>query len=131
MNKSLLARVRQWTILVATALSLALWPAVSAPFALGVFVTAIWAAAGLYVLEKLLRAAVVPPGAPRNGYTVLLWGLAKVGIYALTIPVLIYRPFPAVSHAVGFTLLMVVMAVFGARARADEIAHATGRGEDG
>ena len=130
-DKSLLARVRLWTILVATACSLALWLAVSTSFALGVFITALWATAGLFVLEKLLRAAILPPDVPRNGFAVILWGLAKIGLYALAVPVLIYRPFPALSHAVGFTLLMVVLTGCGARARAAEIAMTTGRGEDG
>ena len=95
------------------------------------FFTALWAVAGLFVLEKLLRAAVVPPGAPRNQFAVFIWGFAKLAVYGLTVPVLIYRPFPALSHAVGFTLLMVVLVALGARARAAEIVLATGRGEDG
>ena len=131
MNQSLLARVRLWTILVALMCSLATWSTVSSAFAQGVFITALWAAVGLFVLEKLLRAAVVPPGAPRNQFAVFIWGFAKLAVYGLTVPVLLLRPFPALSHAVGFTLLMVVLVVFGARARSEEIAQATGRGDDG
>ena len=63
----------------------------------------------------------MPPGAPRNGFAVVLWIAAKVGLYGIAIWVLFSQPFPALSHAVGFTLLMVVLVTLGARSRADEI----------
>jgi len=83
--------------------------------------TALWAVAGFWALEGLLRTAAVPPGAPRNGFAVVLWIAAKVGLYGIAIWVLFSQPFPALSHAVGFTLLMVVLVTLGARSRADEI----------
>ena len=121
MTESLLAQVRLWTILVALPVAGVCWLAVSGPFALGVFCTALWAAAGFYVLEKLLRAAVVPPGTPRNGFAVFLWFLAKLAIYAIAVWVLFSRPLPGISHAVGFTLQMVVLVAIGARSRSAEI----------
>lgn len=128
MTESLLARIRIWTILVAVFVALICWVAVSALFAWGVLATALWAVAGFFILEKLLRAVVVPPGAPRNGFAVALWLAAKLAIYALAIWVLFSRPFPALSHAVGFTLLMVALIALGARARAAEIRSlATGK----
>ena len=121
MNESLLARVRFWTILVSLPAAGACWLGVSGHFALGVLLTALWAVAGFYVLEKLLRAAVVPPGAPRNGFAVFLWLMAKMAIYAIAVWVLFSRPFPGLSHAVGFTLQMVVLVALGARVRSAEI----------
>ena len=94
---------------------------VSTHFALGVFLTALWAAAGLLALEKLLRCAVLPPGEPRNVFAMFLWGFAKLAIYAIAVWVLFFRPFPPLSHAVGFTLMMIVLVVVGARARDMEI----------
>ena len=121
MAQNVLARVQIWTILLALALSAVLAFTVSPRFALGVFLTALWAAAGLFALEKLLRSAVLPPGEPRNVFSMFLWGFAKLAVYGIAVWVLFSRPFPAISHAVGFTLMMVVLAVVGARARDEEI----------
>jgi hypothetical protein len=121
LTQNLLARVQLWTIFLALALSIALAFLVSPAFALGVFLTALWAAAGLFALEKLLRSAVLPPGEPRNIFAIFLWGFAKLAIYGLAAWVLFSRPLPTLSHAVGFTLMMVVLVVLGARARDREI----------
>ena len=121
MPQNVLARVQIWTIFLAMALSVALFFAVSPLFALGVLLTALWAAAGLFALEKLLRCAVLPPGEPRNVFAVFLWGFAKLAVYGIAVWVLFSRPFPTLSHAVGFTLMMVVLVVVGARARDAEI----------
>jgi hypothetical protein len=121
MSQNVLARVQLWTILLALALSAVLGFVVSTQFALGVFLTALWAAAGLFVLEKLLRCAILPPGEPRNVFAVFLWGFAKLAVYGIAVWVLFSRPFPSISHAVGFTLMMVVLVVVGARARDEEI----------
>jgi len=121
LSQNLLARVQLWTIVLALALSAVLGFVVSVDFALGVFLTALWAVAGLFALEKLLRSAVLPPGQPRNIFAVFLWGFAKVAVYGIAVWVLFSRPFPGLSHAVGFTLMMVVLVVTGARARDVEI----------
>ncbi len=131
MNQSLLARVQLWTILLALAAGVVLALSGSRVFAMGAVLTALWAVAGLRVSEGLLRSAVVPPGQPRNIFAIILWGLAKLSIYGLAIWVLFSRPFPAVSHAAGFTLLMVVLVVLGAQSRGTEIRQGTQRGADG
>jgi len=120
LNESLLARVRLWTILLALPVAGACWPLLSGMFALGLIVTALWAVAGFYILERLLRAAVVPPGTPRNGFAVFLWLMGKLAVYGLAVWVLFSRPFPALSHATGLTLLIAVLVVQGARARSRE-----------
>jgi len=121
LSQNLLARVQLWTIILALALSAVLVFVISPEFALGVFLTALWAVAGLFALEKLLRSAVLPPGEPRNVFAIILWGLAKLAVYGIAAWVLFSRPFPTLSHAVGFTLMMVVLVVVGARARDVEI----------
>ncbi len=131
MIQNVLARAQLWTIFLALALSAVLGFLISPAFALGVFLTALWAAAGLFALEKLLRSAVLPPGEPRNIFAIFLWGFAKLAIYGIAVWVLFSRPLPPLSHAVGFTLMMVVLVVVGARARDVEIRNlkqmATGR----
>lgn len=119
MNKSLLARVRIWTILIASVAALVAWYAISLNFAAGLFLTALWAVAGLMALEGILRSSVVPPGTPKKEFSTVIWVLAKIAVYGLAVWVLFSRPFPAVSHAVGFTLLMVTLVVVGAQSQTD------------
>ncbi len=109
------------SLVIALALTAVLWGTVGPAFAKGTLATALWAAAGFWALEGLLRSAAVPRGTPRNGFAVTLWIAAKVGLYGIAIWVLFSQPFPALSYAVGFTLLMVVLVVVGARSRADDI----------
>jgi len=130
LDKSLLAQVRIWTILIALVGALVAWFAVSFDFAAGLFLTALWAVAGLMSLEGVLRSAVVPPGTPRNGFVVFLWVLAKIAVYGLALWVLFSRPFPAISHAVGFTLLMATLVGVGARSRSKEIRQTNRRDDD-
>ncbi len=125
MSQNVLAKVQLWTILIALPLAVGLWLAISFDFGAGVFLTAMWAVAGFRALEGLLRAAIVPEGAPRNEFAIGLWLLAKLAVYGIAVWVLFSRPFPAISHAVGFTILMVVLVVVGARHRAEEIRLAT------
>ncbi len=121
LNESLLARVRLWTILLALPTAGVCWLLLSGSFALGVFLTALWAVTGFFILERLLKAAVVEPGAARNGFAVFLWLMAKLAVYGLAIWVLFSRPFPAMSHVAGLTLLIAVLTVMGARARSRQI----------
>ncbi len=121
MNEPLLSRVRLWTIILSLPVSAVCGLFISWTFALGVFLTALWAVAGFFVLERLLRLAVVPPGTPRNGFLIFLLLIAKLGIYGLAIWVLFSRQFPGMSHVAGLTLMMVVLVALGARVRSQEI----------
>ena len=111
MSQTPLDPPRRVTIFVAAAVSLATWRMVSADFALGVFLTALWAIIGFRALEGLLRAGVKPPGQAKDERGLWVWGAVKVVVYGLAIWVLFSRPFPPLSHAVGFTLMMVVLVV--------------------
>ena len=130
MPENLLARVYLWTILVALVCGLVSWFAISFDFALGLFITAVWAVAGFRALEGVLRSVVVPPGTPRNVFAIILWFMAKLAVYGMAVWVLFSRPFPPISHAVGFTLMLVVLVALGAQARSAEIRQSTARGDD-
>ncbi len=131
MNEAILKRARLWTVAAGALLSLVCLFAVSFRFAAGLLVTAIWAAAGFYVLERLLRAVVVPPGTPRHGLAALGWGAAKLAIYGLAVAALIERPFPPVSHLIGFSLLLVALVAAGVSARPRDGGQPLRRGDDG
>jgi len=133
MTHSLLARVRIWTTLIAAVAGVVFWFLHSPGFGLGVFVTALWAVAGFYALEKVLKQAALPPGTPKNVFAIGIWIVAKLAIYAVAIWVLFSRPLPVFSHVVGFSILMVVLVVLGASARAQEInklRQSNGQGDD-
>lgn len=133
MNPNLLQRARVATLVLAAVLAVPLGLLISWSFAAGVAATAVWAVAGFWCLEKLLRAAVVPPGTPRNIFEIVLWGVAKLAVYGVAIWVLLVRPFPAVSHFVGLTLLLAVLVVLGAlqHPRSARSQQPVRRGEDG
>jgi hypothetical protein len=116
--------------LIALVAALVGWFAVSLNFAAGIFLTAVWAVAGLMALEGILLSAVVPPGSARNGFAIILWVLAKLAVYGLAVWVLFSRPFPAVSHAVGFTIMMIVLVGVGAKARSEEIRQLNRQDDD-
>jgi hypothetical protein len=130
-NEAILKKTRLWTIVVAAGVSLIVWLTVSVHFAAGVFVTALWAVVGFWALDRLLRAALVPPGSRRNIFAVIAWGVAKLTIYGLAIWALLARPFPAISHVIGFTLLLVVLVVIGITAMPRGISQPARRGDDG
>ena len=120
-------------MLTAAIAAVVLWFAHSPGFGLGVFLTALWAVTGFYALERLLREAAVPPGTPRNGFAIVIWGFVKLAVYGLAVWVLFSRPFPVMSHLVGFTILMVFLVILGASARArqiNELRQSTGQGDD-
>jgi len=130
LSQNVLAKVQLWTILIALPLAVGLWLGISFRFGAGVFLTALWAVAGFRALEGLLRAAIVPEGTPRNEFGIILWLVAKLAVYAIAVWVLFFRPFPAISHAIGFTVLMVILVAVGARHRAAEIRLATAAKSD-
>jgi hypothetical protein len=132
-NRNILQRTRIVTLVLAAVLAVVLGLLVSWDFAAGVLVTAVWAVAGFWILERLLRASVLPPGTPRNVFAIVLWGAAKLAIYAVAVWVLFVRPFPALSHIVGLTLLLVVLVVQGAMLYPRHAQHQqpVRRGEDG
>jgi len=131
-NLSLLGQARLWTVAAGAIAVPLLGLLVSWPFALGCAVTIVWAVLGFWVLEKLMRAFVVPPGTPRNVFAVILWSMLKLGVYAVAIWVLIVRAFPPVSHIVGVTILLVVLVALGA-AKSPHLTRQmpARRGEDG
>lgn len=133
MTNSLLARVRIWTTIIAAVAGIVFWFLQSPRFGLGVFLTALWAVAGFYALEKVLKQAALPPGTPKNVFAIAIWTIAKLAIYAIAVWVLFSRPLPVFSHVVGFSIMMVVLVVLGASARAQEInklRQSNGQGDD-
>lgn len=123
MGQKILAQVQLWTIFLALPLAIVLGLVESFNFGVGVFLTALWAVAGLRALEGLIRTGLRPKGVPKNRFEIILWVLAKIAVYAIAVWVMFTRPVPPTSHFIGFSLMMLVLIVVGARTRAKEIRH--------
>lgn len=130
MNEAILQRTRLWTLASAGGLALLLGLLISPLFGMGLFVTSLWAVAGFWILEKLLRAALVPQGRPRRGFEVALWGAAKLALYGLAIWAVLAANFPPASILVGFSLLLAVLVVVGVASAPRRDRRPAARGED-
>ncbi len=131
MNATVLSRARIWTLVAAVLLAGGLWPATTGRFALGVLLTAGWAVASFWLLEGLMRRALVPPGTPRATGRIVLLATGKFLLYGVALWVLWARAFPPVSHLIGFSLLLVVLVAVAATARRSAPpARPQPRGED-
>lgn len=131
MNTTVLGRARLWTLIAAVVLGAGLWPATSLRFALGVLLTAAWAAGGFWLLETLLRCVLVPPGRPRATGRIVLVAAGKVLLYGVAVWALWVRAFPPVSLLIGFSLLLVALVVVSTTVRRSAPpARPQPRGED-
>jgi len=127
----ILQKTRWWTLLCAVVISLIFGFTFSLEFAAGFFVTVLWAVTGFWVLERLLRAVVVPPGTRRNKWITGSWLAAKLALYALAIWGLFQEQFPVMSHVLGLTLLLVVLVTAGIFAGQASASQPAQRGDDG
>jgi hypothetical protein len=82
-------------------------------FALGILGSALWAVAGFTLVEWLVRAALLPPGAPRPRGRIALLVAAKLVLYALAAWVLLAGLIPPLSCVLGFSLLLLALVVVG------------------
>ena len=124
---AILARTRRWTAALAL-LAAGVARLLGAPwdFALGILGTALWAVAGFTLIEWLVRAALLPPGAPRPRGRIALLILAKLALYALAAWVLLAGLIPPLSSVLGFSLLLLALVVVGLVAGQDLRAAAGG-----
>ena len=131
MTRAILTRTRTWTLATGLVTAVATGFLLGWDFGAGVLATAIWAVAGFWSLEGLFRSALVAPGTPRNVFAIIIWAFVKLTVYALAVWVLIMRPFPPLSHAVGLTLLLVVLVIQGAIVFPRQAQPPARRGENG
>ncbi len=111
MSTPILKRTRLWTTAAAVAIALALNTRMDLIFVIGFLGSAIWAVLSFWVVEAIMRFALVPPGSPRNGVAIARLVVAKVALYGLAFWVLLAGIVPPTSCALGFSLLLVVLVV--------------------
>lgn len=113
MKSPILKRTRMWTLAAAVAVALVLNTRFETRFVMGFLGSAVWAVLSFWVVEVLMRVALVPPGTPRNGGKVARLIAAKAALYAVALWVLLTGQVPPVSCILGFSLLLCVLVVVG------------------
>ena len=119
MDRRLLRRAQYGTLaggVIAGAVTVAI---ASLAHGIGVLAGAAWSALNLRVLEGLISVAVLPRDASRDVVQILIWGIAKLGVYGLAFWILIVRPFPAIGMVVGLTIMLVALVLSGLTTRSD------------
>jgi hypothetical protein len=110
---SILARTRRWTLAAAAAGTAVMFLAATPRAALSFLGAALWGVAGFWLLERLVRSALIPPGKPRDRRALLLLMAGKAALYAVGIGVLLSGVASLQACALGFSLLLVMLVVVG------------------
>lgn len=110
---SILARTRRWTLAAAAAGTAVMFLAATPRAALSFLGAALWGVAGFWLLERLVRSALIPPGKPRDRRALLLLMAGKAALYAAGIWVLLSGVASLQACALGFSLLLVMLVVVG------------------
>ncbi|MBU0741241.1 hypothetical protein KKG45_10795 [bacterium] len=111
MNSTVLRKARLWTLAAATVISLVLGRLTDARFALGFLGSAAWAVIGFWLVEALIRRALVPPAVGRNRGAIALLVAGKLALYALALWILLSGIAPAMSCLYGFSLILIVLVI--------------------
>ncbi len=110
---SILARTRRWTLAAAAAGTAVMFLAATPRAALSFLGAALWGVVGFWLLERLVRLALVPAGEPRDRRALLLLMAGKAALYAAGIWVLLSGVASLQACALGFSLLLVMLVVVG------------------
>lgn len=119
MRGSLPARTRLWTLVCALAAFLPVRRLWGPGFATDFLAAALWATAGFWLVEALVRRALAPPAQRAGRGAIALLVLAKLAWYALAGWALLTRRVSAPGCLAGFTLLLLVLVVAGTAARSN------------
>lgn len=115
MNAPILKSTRRWTLvtaLVAAGVMRTVFrETLGTEFVLSFLGSALWAVLSFWVVEGLVRHALVPPGTPRATGTIVRLVAAKVVLYALALWVLLSGHASPMGCILGFSLLLIVLVV--------------------
>lgn len=113
MSSSVPRKARLWTLAAAVVIALGLSRFTDTRFVLGFLGSAVWAVTGFWVVEALVRQALVPSSGTRNRGAIVLLVAGKVALYALALWVLLAGIAPAMSCLYGFSLMLIVLVITG------------------
>lgn len=109
----ILARARRWTLAAAAAGAAVMFLVATPRSALSFLGAAVWGIAGFWMIERLIRLALVPPGGTRDRRALVGLLLGKAALYALAAWALMSGAAEPKASALGFSLLLVVLVVVG------------------
>jgi hypothetical protein len=110
-NATILVRARQWTLVAAVVIAVALSRLTDTRFALGFLGSAIWTVIGFWLVEALVRQALVPAATGRNRGAITLLVAGKVALYALALWILLSGIVPTMSCIYGVSLILLVLVI--------------------
>ena len=113
MNSSVPRKARLWTLAAAVVIALGLVRFTDTRFALGFLGSAAWAVTGFWLVEALVRQALVPSTGTRNRGAIALLVAGKLALYALALWALLVGIAPAMSCLYGFSLMLIVLVITG------------------
>ncbi len=111
MNSTLLGKVRLWTVLSALVITAGLFRFVEARFAFGFLGSAVWTVIGFWLVEALIRHALLPTSAGRDRRAIVLLGTGKVALYAAAMWIVLNGVAPAMSYIYGVSLILIVLVI--------------------
>jgi hypothetical protein len=113
MKRTIPELARLMTIAVAVPVSMVLWYLDNHYSALVFLITAIWSILSFWVLEGLIKSALLAPGKKRNIKAILLLASAKIALYAVALWAIFAAKLPPYACIAGFSLLMMSIVVSG------------------
>ena len=111
MNSTILGKARLWTLVSAFVIAAGLVPLADARFALGFLGSAVWAVLSFWLVEALVRRALLPREAGRDKRVIAGLVAAKFALYATATWVLIEGHAPAMSCIYGVSLILIVLVI--------------------
>jgi len=110
-SSTLLKRARLWTLAAAVVIALALSRFTDTRFALGFLGSAVWTVIGFWLIEALIRRALVPSAAGRNRGAIAGLVAGKAALYAVGLWILLRGIVPAMSCIYGVSLILIVLVI--------------------
>lgn len=111
MSSTILGKARLWTLLSAVLITAGLLRFTDERFAFGFLGSAVWTVIGFWLVEALIRQALVPAEAGRNRRAIVLLALGKAALYVVATWILLEGIVPAMSCLYGVSLILVVLVI--------------------
>jgi len=110
-SSTLLRKARLWTLAVAIVAALVMSRFTDTRFVLGFLGSAVWSVIGFWLVEALIRKALLPAEAGRDRGAIAWLVAGKVALYAGGIWVLLRGFVPAMSCIYGVSLILIVLVI--------------------
>lgn len=108
MGLEFIQRIIKTTAVVATLAGLFVAVYYQFPYAVGLWLGALWGCLNFFFIAALVKALLTPAQPIRWGNVIVTLGIKFPLLYGLGYLLLVWRYAPAVSYLIGFTLLIAV-----------------------